>query len=223
LGQCGKKKRKISPVARFGAQANNAYSYEGYTVNDRGFGATYVRSSGAAVDRSNASVYYGGLFSNHRAGSSVYGGLLDDPVPPAAERRRERVRTTAAERGVRIGRYSRPAFPHISSSEKGIMVFVAVFVAVIFIGVIALEAYSVSIQHRINKSHAEAADIQKEMDEIYVSIEQGKNIEAIEKKAKKQLDMLYPSSEQIKYGKDIKVKDKGVDIAEDIRSDAYGT
>jgi hypothetical protein len=34
--------------------------------------------------------------------------------------------------------------------------------------------------------------------------------------------MLYPSSGQIKYGKDIKVKDKDVDRAEDIRSEAYG-
>jgi hypothetical protein len=56
-----------------------------------------------------------------------------------------------------------------------------------------------------------------------VSIEQGKNIEAIEKKAKKSLNMQYPTSGQIKYGKDIKAKGPDIDIAEDIRSDAYGT
>jgi cell division protein FtsL len=166
--------------------------------------------------------YYGGLFSNYRAGSSVYGGLLDDVSPPPAERRHERRRKNAAGHGVRISRYSRPALPHISSAEKSIMIFVAVFISAIFIGVIALEAYSVSIQHEINKKGAETATIQKEIDDLYVSIEQGNNIAAIENNAKKKLEMRYPSSEQLKYEKDIKVKNKDVNIAEDIRSEAYG-
>jgi cell division protein FtsL len=202
-------------VARYGIQYSNSYNY-----NDYAAGAAPRRG---VFERSDASVYYGGLFADHRAGSSVYGGLLDDAPLSVPERRHERRRVKAAERGVRIGRYSRPTLPHISASEKGIMIFVAIFVATIFIGVIALEAYSVSIQHGINKKHAEAADIQKEIDELYVSIEQGKNIGTVEKQAKKELNMLYPSSEQIKYEKDIKVKDKDVDLVDDIRRSAYGT
>jgi cell division protein FtsL len=200
-------------VARYGTQAG-AQQYDSYA--DIGF------SQRGALDRSDATTYYSGLFSNHRAGSSVYGGLLDDAAPPPAERRHERRRRQAAERGVRIGRYSRPALPHISPAEKSIMIFLAVFVASIFIGVIALEAYSVSIQHKINKNTAGAAAIQKEIDELYVSIEQGNNIAAIEKRAKKDLDMRYPSSGQLKYGKDLKPDDEATDIAGEIRSEAHG-
>ncbi|MDR1043084.1 MAG: hypothetical protein LBL54_04185 [Clostridiales Family XIII bacterium] len=205
-------------MAGYGAQARS----EAY--DDR---ADYERNgsfsrSGGAFDRSDAMTYYGGLFSNYRAGSSVYGGLLDDAPPPPAERRHDRRRKHAADHGVRISRYSRPALPHISAAEKNIMIFVTVFIAAIFIGVIALEAYSVSIQHEINKKGAETASIQKEIDELYVSIEQGNNIAAIEEKAKKNLEMRYPSSEQLKYEKDIKVKNKDVNIAGDIRSEAYG-
>jgi cell division protein FtsL len=197
-------------VARHGAQVSSESYYQGGYAQDGG------------PDRSDAMAYYGGLFSKHRTGSSVYGGLLDDAPLSPSERRHERRRGRAAERGVHISRYSRPALPHISHAEKSIMIFVAVFIAVIFIGVIALEAYSVSIQHGINKTNGETADLQKEIDDLYVAIEQGKNIGAIEKNAKKRLNMSYPSSEQIKYGKDIKVKNKDVDISEDIRSEAYG-
>jgi cell division protein FtsL len=204
-------------MARNGAQANNESYYDDYA--DYGRDNSFSRG---AFDRSDAMTYYGGLFSNYRAGSSVYGGLLDDVAPPPAERRHDRRRKNAADHGVRIGRYSRPALPHISSAEKSIMIFVAVFIAVIFIGVIALEAYSVSIQHEINKKGAETATIQKEIDELYVSIEQGNNIAAIEERAKKKLEMRYPSSEQLKYEKDIKVKNRDVNIAGDIRSVVYG-
>jgi cell division protein FtsL len=176
-----------------------------------------------SYDRSDATMYYGGLFTDYRTGSSVYGGLLDDAPPPPAERRHDRRRKNAAEKGVRLSRYSRPASLHISPVEKNIMIFVAVFIAVMFIGVIALEAYSVSIQQEINKKNAKTATVQKEIDELYVSIEQGSNIAAIEKGAKKNLKMVYPSSDQIKYAKEIKIKDKDVDIAEDIRSETYGT
>jgi cell division protein FtsL len=206
-------------MAGYGAQAESGAHYDEYADYERN--GSFSRSRGA-VDRSDAMTYYGGLFSNHRAGSSVYGGLLDDAPPPAAERRHDRRRKHAADQGVRIGRYSRPALPHISSAEKSIMIFVAVFISVIFIGVIALEAYSVSIQHEINKKGAATATIQKDIDELYVSIEQGNNIAAIEEKAQKNLEMRYPSSEQLKYEKDVKVKDRNVNIADDIRSEAYG-
>ncbi|MDR1293021.1 MAG: cell division protein FtsL [Clostridiales Family XIII bacterium] len=206
-------------MARYGLQANSEAYYGEYA--DPGRESSFPRSR-AALDRSDAMTYYGGLFSNYRAGSSVYGGLLDDAPLPAPERRHERRRKTAADHGVRIGRYSRPAFPHISSAEKSIMIFVAVFISALFIGVIALEAYSVSIQHEVNKIGAETASIQKEIDELYVSIEQGNNIAAIEDSAKKKLEMRYPSSEQLKYEKDIKVKDKDANIIENIRSKAYG-
>jgi len=176
-----------------------------------------------SYDRSDATAYYGGLFNNYRTGSSVYGGLLDDASPAPAERRHVRRRKNAAENGIRLSRYVRPASLHISPAEKNIMIFVAMFIAVIFIGVIALEAYSVSIQHEINKRNSETATIQKEIDELYINIEQGSNIAAIEKNAKKELKMIYPTSDQMKYEKDIKIKDKNVDIAEDIRSEAYGT
>jgi cell division protein FtsL len=208
-------------VAGYAAQTNDA-SYYG----DRDDRPDRFVARGAArdsrVDRSDATTYYSGLFSNYRAGSSVYGGLLDDAPLPAPERRRERRRKTAADQGVRIGRYSRPALPHITSAEKSMMIFVAVFIAAIFIGVIALEAYSVSIQHEINKKNSETAAIQKEIDELYVAIEEGNNIGAIEKSAKKDLKMVYPSGNQIKYGKDIKTKKKDADIVESIRSTAYG-
>jgi cell division protein FtsL len=200
---------------RYGTQAEEASYYYSEYAEDGSFAR-------GAQDRSDAMTYYGGLFAKHRAGSSVYGGLLDDAPLSPAERRHERRRGKASERGEHISRYSRPAFPHISRAEKGIMIFVAVFIAVIFVGVIALEAYSVSIQHEINKTSSETADIQKEIDDLYVAIEKGKNIDAIEKGAKNRLNMSYPSSEQIKYGKDIKVKDKDADISEKLRSEAYG-
>jgi cell division protein FtsL len=174
-------------------------------------------------DRSDATVYYGGLFADTRAGSSVYGGLLDDAPPPPAERRHERRRKNAAENGIRIGRYSRPISLHISSTEKNILIFVAVFIAAILIGVIALEAYSVSIQHGINQKNSETAAVQKEIDELYVAIEKGSNIATIEKGAKKKLKMVYPSASQTKYAKDIKIKNKDADITEYIRSKVYGT
>jgi cell division protein FtsL len=194
--------------------------YEAQAYSESHYHSGYAEDSG--LSRSDAAAYYGGLFSPYRAGSSVYGGLLDDAPRSPSERRHERRRSKASERGVHISRYSRPALPHISHAEKSIMIFIAVFIAAIFIGVIALEAYSVSIQHEINKTNTQAADIQKEIDDLYVAIEQGKNIGAIEKSAKKKLDMSYPSSGQIKYEKDIKVKNRDVDLSEKLRSEAYG-
>jgi cell division protein FtsL len=153
-------------------------------------------------DRTASSIY-GDQASGHRAGRSVFGGLLDDAPPPPSERRHERRRKQAAGQGVRISRYSRPALPHISAAEKGILIFVAAFVAAALVGVIALEAYSVSIQHGINKKNTERAAIQKDIDELYVAIEQGSNISVIEKRAEKDLKMRYPAQDQLKYGKDI--------------------
>jgi cell division protein FtsL len=201
-------------VAGYAARIEESQYYRGNEKDER-----YLRSD---VDRSDATLYYGGLFAKRRASSSVYGGLIDDPPLSASERIHERRRSTAAERGIRISRYAKPALPRITSAEKGIMVFVAVFISFILMGVIGLEAYSVSIQHGINKKNVETATIQKEIDELYVAIEQGSNIEAIEKKAKNNLKMRYPSSSQLKYGKDIKIKDVKADIAEDIRNEAYG-
>ncbi|MDR0519675.1 MAG: hypothetical protein LBG82_06465 [Clostridiales Family XIII bacterium] len=174
-------------------------------------------------DRSDPSTFYGGLFKEHRTGSSVYGGLVDDEVLPAAERRHQRRRRDAAESGGRIKRYARPATPRITASEKGILVFVALFVASIFIGVIALEAYSVSIQHEINKTNAETAAVQKRIDELYVAIEDGSNIAVIEESAKADLNMVYPASSQMVYAKDIVEQSDKTDVAEGSGGGAYGT
>jgi cell division protein FtsL len=174
-------------------------------------------------DRSDAMTYYGGLFADHRAGSSVYGGLSYGATSHAEKSRSDRRRPDAREKDSRHRRFSHPAEAHISHAEKGIMIFVAVFIAAIFIGVIALEAYSVSIQHEINKTAAQTALVQQEIDDLYIAIEQGSNIAAIEKRAREKLNMAYPTSEQTKYAGDIEADAGDVDIAEDIRSKAYGT
>jgi cell division protein FtsL len=180
-------------------------------------------NAAVAYDRSDASVYYPGLFSEHRAGSSVYGGLIDDAVPPASERRHERRRRSAAEKGVRISRYAHQAQLHITAAEKSIIISVVILFAAILVAVIALQAYGVSVQHGINKKNAEMAATQKEIDELSIAIEEGSNIATIAKSAKKDLKMVYPSSGQIKYAKDITPKSAGTDVAEDVEGDGYGT
>ncbi|MDR1028769.1 MAG: hypothetical protein LBL63_05045 [Clostridiales Family XIII bacterium] len=158
--------------------------------------------------------------------ASVYGGLIDDlPLSPA-ERRHARRRKNAEDEGVRISRYPHPVSLHITTGEKGAMIFFAVLFGLIFIGVIGIEAYSVSIQHEINKVNADTAIVQKDIDDLYVAIEKDRNLETIEKRAKKELKMDYPAADQLKYTNELKKakkKDKSKDLAQSIREEAYET
>lgn len=103
--------------------------------------------------------------------------------------------------------------------DRNLIFFTFLLIGAIAIGLICSVAYSESIKHDINKAHSEIASIQEEIDNLNLKIEEGKNIGTIEKKALRDLGMVYPTADQFKYVDEIKPMKE--DMAQVIRGNAY--
>jgi cell division protein FtsL len=98
-----------------------------------------------------------------------------------------------------------PLSIRLSAREKVTMILVIATVAAVFIGMVFLSAYCATIQKDINRTNAQMAVIQEDIDNLQLAIEQKKNIAVIESRAEA-LGMVYPDAEagQLLYLADLK-------------------
>lgn len=93
-----------------------------------------------------------------------------------------------------------------------------IIAGLVFLGVILVSAYCTSIKYDISAMNKETLAIQEDIDQLKVKIEDGTNIGTIEKRALKELDMIYPTAEQFVYIDGAETKG---DMAQVIKENAY--
>jgi len=87
----------------------------------------------------------------------------------------------------------------LTVSELRQMIGVAIFVALLLIGTLVLNAYAASIQCSINELTRDNLELEDEIDALHMKIDSSTSIEQIESYAMKELNMRYPKSEQCIY------------------------
>lgn len=96
----------------------------------------------------------------------------------------------------------------LTGKELRLLMAVAVFVGMLLIGVLVLNAYAVNIQCNINKLMKENMTMENEIDTLNMKIDSSTSIEQIESYAMDELKMSYPKSNQCIYlTKDAQVAD----------------
>ena len=105
------------------------------------------------------------------------------------------------------------------------MLAAAIFISGLLLGLVFLTAWSAAIQSDINRTNAQGAAVQEEIDALKVQIEQNRNISVIQQRATDELHMLYPSARQLVYVEDLQVQTASAisleNLAQTIREKAY--
>jgi cell division protein FtsB len=124
---------------------------------------------------------------------------------------------------VPVERFAAPPRIVLSLRERLGLLFLIGLVGLVLLGAVLIEAKCASIQQEINSIHAQTADIRDDIDKLYIEIEQGRRIETIEKRAKKELHMVYPLRDRMKYLDEIQYnEEEKQDLIQYIREKAYG-
>lgn len=105
------------------------------------------------------------------------------------------------------------------SRDRKFAVATVIVIGMVMVGIIFVSAYCASIKYDINTMNKEIVALQEDIDFLKVEIESGTNIATIEKKALKELGMIYPTAEQFVYI-DLK-KPVKEDLAQVIKENAY--
>ncbi|WP_130864328.1 cell division protein FtsL [Bacilliculturomica massiliensis] len=87
----------------------------------------------------------------------------------------------------------------LSAKDKLRMLMLTVLFGALFIGFIAVTAYSAKIQYDINKMMEDSKVLQGEIQNLDVKIKSATNIQIIEEKAVARLGMVYPSMSEVIY------------------------
>jgi cell division protein FtsL len=90
----------------------------------------------------------------------------------------------------------------ISGRDKGGLLLLLIFAGLVGIGMIAVSAWTTSIQYDINRIVAATEATYEDIERLAVKIEKGTGISVIEQKAIDELGMIYPAAEQIVYLED---------------------
>jgi cell division protein FtsL len=169
--------------------------------------------AGEAIRTTQYQTEYSGRMTYRAATASAAPALAYAPAPAYVP---EPADVPVPARDVFI----RPPRIILSAREKASLLFLVVLAGLVFFGAIFASAYCAKIQKEINQTNAQSAVVQEEIDKLYIEIEQGRNIQTIEKAAKKNLKMKYPTGDRIKYIGEIKYKKE--DLAQYLREKAYG-
>ena len=126
-------------------------------------------------------------------------------MPPSrkATRRNKVYRKKVSSERYEPNRRYRPRNPYISLKEKSVILSLVLLVGVILFSAITFSAYSADLQNGINKTNANSAVVQKDIDTLNVQIEEGKTISTLERRAKEEAGMKYPSTKEIVYLDDV--------------------
>ncbi len=102
--------------------------------------------------------------------------------------------------------------------KVGLLLVLLVFGAFVC-GMIMLTAVSSQIAYELDKTNTEIRLLEGEIENLIVDIKQGSSVEAVEEKARLQLGMTFPTSDQIVF---IDHKEmKQTDLASVLREDAF--
>lgn len=136
---------------------------------------------------------------------------------PGKEKEADRVKRTRER--PKAAEPARSNTQSLTASELRQILCVAVFVAVLLIGILVLNAYAANIQCSINSLTRENLELEDEIDVLNMKIDQNTSIEQIEAYAIDELKMRYPKSNQcIFIEEDVQLMDNFSRI---IRQKAY--
>jgi cell division protein FtsL len=140
---------------------------------------------------------------------------------PEWEREEERIRRTRERPRPKAQPRRKPkSSGGLTVAELKQIMAVTVFVALLLIGVLVLNAYAASLQCSINTLTKKNLQIQDEIDVLNMEIDSSTSIEQIESYAMKNLNMSYPKSGQVIYiSKGTQVEKN---FAQKLKEKAYG-
>lgn len=91
----------------------------------------------------------------------------------------------------------------LSAKDKSRVLMLTLIAGVLGVCIIISVAFCATLQHQINTLTAANSEIEKEIQEVNVTLQTENSMAALEKKAKNDLGMTYPKSSQIVYINDI--------------------
>lgn len=143
-------------------------------------------------------------------------GTVPDERTPE-ERKKARRKMAKAKR--KRARQEELNISKAASRDRKLAVMTVVVLGLLLLGVIFISAYCASLKSEINQVNKDVIAIQEEIDYLKLEIESGSNIATIEKRALKELGMIYPTADQFVY---IDTKKTGNDdMAQVIKENAY--
>lgn len=142
---------------------------------------------------------------------------VPDPRTPA-ERKKARRKIAKAKR-----KRSKDISMRVAANrDRKLAIATVAVIGLILLGMIFVSAYCANVKHDINVVNKEILAIQEDIDYLKVEIESGNNLATIEKKAIKELGMVYPTADQFRY-LDRTKSAKKEDMAQVIKENAYET
>lgn len=87
----------------------------------------------------------------------------------------------------------------ISERDKGRLLMLTVIAGILCIGIIISTAFCATLQYQINSLTAENTQIEKEIQDVNITLQTKNSLPELEKKAKNKLGMTYPKASQIVY------------------------
>lgn len=117
------------------------------------------------------------------------------------------------------GKKAKRPKPGITAKDKARLMVLTVAVGILCVGLIITTAFAASIKYDTNQMIKENNALEADIENLNVKIYSTNNIEAIEKKATKELGMEYPSSKQIVYLTEEEKPAKG--FADILKKQAY--
>ena len=121
------------------------------------------------------------------------------PPPRKATKRSKVYRKKVSKEKYESFNPSRHRNPYISIKEKSVILMIVLLVGALLFAGTTFSAYRANIQNDINKTNANTAIVQKDIDTLNVAIEEGKTISTLERRAKEDAGMKYASSKEIVY------------------------
>lgn len=105
-----------------------------------------------------------------------------------------------------------------AARDQKLAIFTIAVIGLVFLCVVFVSAYCTNLKYEINSMNKETLALQEDIDQLKVQIEDNTNIATIEKKARDDLDMIYPTAEQFVY---INGEAAQSDMAQVIKENAY--
>lgn len=161
--------------------------------------------------------YSGSGYEAYRAARQAY--AYSDVATygqPERQREQEKVRRTRLRPQRQQEQH---ASQGLTGAELGQLLVIAVFVGVLLISLLVLNAYAVKLQCNVNKLTKENIALEDEIDVLQMKIDGSTSIEQIESYAMDELHMRYPKTGQRIYiSEDVRLRD---DFADTIKSKVY--
>ena len=109
----------------------------------------------------------------------------------------------------------------LSAAEKGHILILLVAIGIIGIGVIIAGAYAAMVNYHNNELKEQNAALQSEVQSMEIDLESATNLANIEKKASKELGMVYPDGDSLVVIKKSASASKDTGLAANLKKNAF--